>query len=154
MSYYSVYRNSLKFRDVCRSNIKKRPRRSKGLLETTMCVYACFIIFYVYVLDETYVVGNKLVYKHIWDGIAQVWLYVGLTRCPRVGPQHWSSTLKGSGKTTTQTMASRPGNSPSMGLVDGSKFPAGWGSSEAIHETPTTGRGWDHSPWLWASMVL
>ena len=47
MSYYSVYRQCIKFR------------------ETTLGVYVCFIEFYVFILDETYVVGPKLLCKHI-----------------------------------------------------------------------------------------
>ena len=32
----------------------------KVFLETTLGVYVCFIEFYVFMLDETYVVGPKL----------------------------------------------------------------------------------------------
>lgn len=34
--------------------------------EMTLCVYACFVEFYVFVLDEMDVVGPKLVYEHVW----------------------------------------------------------------------------------------
>ena len=35
-------------------------------LETTLCVFACFVEFYVFVLDEIHVIGTKLIYKHVW----------------------------------------------------------------------------------------
>ena len=37
----------------------------KVFLETTLGVYVCFIEFYVFILDETYVLGPKLLCKHI-----------------------------------------------------------------------------------------
>ena len=40
----------------------------KVCLETTLCVYACFIMFYVFVFDEINVVGPKPVYKKVWAG--------------------------------------------------------------------------------------
>ena len=33
----------------------------KVCLETTLCVYACFVEFYVFILDETLVIVPKLV---------------------------------------------------------------------------------------------
>ena len=38
----------------------------KAYLGTTLVVYACFIKFYVFILDSIDVVGTKLVYEHIW----------------------------------------------------------------------------------------
>ena len=35
----------------------------KVCLEMTFCVYVCFVEFYMFVLDETYVSVPKLVYK-------------------------------------------------------------------------------------------
>ena len=40
-------------------------------LETTLCVLACFVDLYVYVLDEFHVGGSKIVQKHIWNGYIQ-----------------------------------------------------------------------------------
>ena len=37
----------------------------KVCLETTLCVLACFVEFYVFVLNEIPVRGHKIVYKHI-----------------------------------------------------------------------------------------
>ena len=37
-------------------------------LETTLCVYVCFVEFYVFVFDETHVVGPKIARKHILIG--------------------------------------------------------------------------------------
>ena len=51
--------------EVWRSNVHDV---SKVCLETTLCVYACFGEFYVFVLDEIYLVGPKHVYEHIWVG--------------------------------------------------------------------------------------
>ena len=51
-------------------------------LETTLCVYVCFVNFYVFVLDQNHVVGPKLVYKHIWVGNLRIGLHIG----PRKGP--------------------------------------------------------------------
>ena len=34
----------------------------------TLCVYACFVKFYMLVFDEIHVRGNKIVYKNIWAG--------------------------------------------------------------------------------------
>ena len=36
----------------------------KVCLETTLCVLACFVEFYVFILDEIYVGGPKIIYKH------------------------------------------------------------------------------------------
>ena len=38
----------------------------KVFLEITLCVYAYFVEFYVIILEETHVVGPKIVYKYIW----------------------------------------------------------------------------------------
>ena len=65
----------------------------------TLRVYVYFVEFYVFVLDETKVVGTKLVCKHIWVGNIHVQLHLGPARGPKGGPQHWSSTLPGSGQT-------------------------------------------------------
>ena len=53
--------------------VKLRGQTSKNVhdirkvcLETTLCVYACFIEFYVFVLDEIDMVGPKILYEHIW----------------------------------------------------------------------------------------
>ena len=40
----------------------------KVCLETTLCVYACFVKFYVFVLDEINVRGPKIIYDHVWVG--------------------------------------------------------------------------------------
>ena len=37
----------------------------KVRLETTFCVYACFVKFYVFVLDEIHVRHSKLVYEYL-----------------------------------------------------------------------------------------
>ena len=44
----------------------------KVCLEITMCVYAFFVEFSVFVLDETHVVGCKIVCDHIWVGNVRV----------------------------------------------------------------------------------
>ena len=38
----------------------------KFCLETTLCVYACFVKFYVFVLDEIHLIGTKFLYEHVW----------------------------------------------------------------------------------------
>ena len=38
----------------------------KACLETTLCVYACFVEFYLFVLDEVYVGGPKKSCKNIF----------------------------------------------------------------------------------------
>ena len=43
----------------------------KVCLETTMSVYACFVEFYVFVLDKINVRGPKVVYYDVWVG--NVW---------------------------------------------------------------------------------
>ncbi len=40
----------------------------KVCLETTLCVYVCFVKFYMFVLDETHVRGVKLIEDRIWVG--------------------------------------------------------------------------------------
>ena len=37
----------------------------KDCLETTLCVLTCFVECYMFILDEIYVRGPKIVYKHI-----------------------------------------------------------------------------------------
>ena len=44
----------------------------KVCLEPTLYIYACFVEFYVFVFDEIYVKGPKLVYEHFWDRNVQV----------------------------------------------------------------------------------
>ena len=84
----------------------------KVCLQTTLCVWACFIEFYVFVLDEIHVRGPKLIYEHIWVGNVWAQLHVGPIRGPRKRTPTWSSTLQGSGNRLTQTTASRPGDDP------------------------------------------
>ena len=38
----------------------------KVCLEKTLCVYAFFVEFYVFVLEEIHVRGTKLLYEHVW----------------------------------------------------------------------------------------
>ena len=52
-----------------------------------LCVYACSVEFYVFVLDENHVVGPKLVCEHIWVGNVRVRLHIGPTRGSKGGPQ-------------------------------------------------------------------
>ena len=40
----------------------------KVCLEMTLCVLACFVEFYVFVLDEIHVRDSKIVYDHVWVG--------------------------------------------------------------------------------------
>ena len=120
----------------------------KNCLETTLCVYACFVKFYVFALDKIDMVGPKLVYKHIWDGNFRVRLHVGSTRGPRGGPK---SRLK-----VARQLACRDkwwpkrhlssGDGSSMGSIDGSTWPTGWGVERETNETSSMGRGWDHIP--------
>ena len=35
-------------------------------LETILCVYACFFMFYVFIVDDIYVRGPKIMYEHSW----------------------------------------------------------------------------------------
>ena len=58
MNYYSVYSQCVKFREVWRSNVHDV---RKVCLELTLCVYACFVEFYVFILDEIHVGGPKLI---------------------------------------------------------------------------------------------
>ena len=37
----------------------------KVCLEVTLCILACFVEFYMFILDEINVRDTKLVYKHI-----------------------------------------------------------------------------------------
>ena len=66
MSYYSVYRRCVMFREVWRSKVKEFHDVQNVFFETTMHVYVCFVNFYMFVLNETHVVGHKLVYEHIF----------------------------------------------------------------------------------------
>ena len=43
----------------------------KVCLETTLCVLACFIKFYVFILDKILVGGSTLVYDYLW--VVNVW---------------------------------------------------------------------------------
>ena len=79
MNYYSVYRQRVRFLKVWRPNVHDI---RKACLETTLSVYVCFVAFYVFVLDETHVVGPKLVYEHILSGNIQVRLHIGPTKGP------------------------------------------------------------------------
>ena len=72
MSYYSLYRQYFMFYEVWRSNVQECSQRSKGCLQTTLCVLACFVQFYVFVLNEIHVRGHKIVYKYIRVGNVQV----------------------------------------------------------------------------------
>ena len=74
----------------------------KVCLATTLYVYVCFIEFYVFFMDETYMLSSKLVYEHIWDKNVRVWIHLGPARGPKGGAQHWSSTLPGSGNRRTK----------------------------------------------------
>ena len=38
----------------------------KVCLEMVLCVYACFVKFYMFILDEVHVRVTKRVYKHDW----------------------------------------------------------------------------------------
>ena len=57
MSYYGVYRQCFRFREVWRSNVHDV---EKVHLETTLCVNVCFVEFYMFVLDEINTAGPKL----------------------------------------------------------------------------------------------
>ena len=65
MSYYGVYRKYINFDEVCRSNVQEIHDVQKVFLETTLCIFACFVKFYVFVLDEILVKGPKFVCKLI-----------------------------------------------------------------------------------------
>ena len=54
----------------------------KVCLDMTLCVYTCFVEFYVFVMDKTHVVGPKLVYDHIWVVNVQVRLHIVPTKGP------------------------------------------------------------------------
>ena len=58
MSYYSIYRQSIKFREVWRSNVHDV---RKMCLEMTLCVKACFVEFYMFVLEKIHMRGDKFV---------------------------------------------------------------------------------------------
>ena len=62
----------------------KRPKKvhdvRKVCLKTTLCVYACFVEFYIFVLDQIDVECSKLIYKRIWIGNVWVRFHVGSTR--------------------------------------------------------------------------
>lgn len=57
-------------------------------------------------------------------------------------------------QSTTQTMASLPGNGPSSIHIDGETFSSGWGVTGATHDTQRWGKGKTHGPFVWASMGL
>ena len=59
MIYNSVYKQFLKFHEVWRANVHDI---RKNCLEITLCVLVCFVEFYVFILDEIYVEGYKLLY--------------------------------------------------------------------------------------------
>lgn len=52
----------------------------KVSLKTTLYAYVYIVEFYVFILDETDVVGRKLVYKHIWVRNVLVRFHIGPTR--------------------------------------------------------------------------
>ena len=68
----------------------------KVCLETTLCVYACFVKFYVFVLDENHVRGTKIIYEENIQRTIQGYLrrsQAGAQDCPTNG---WHSTPTGS----------------------------------------------------------
>ena len=65
MSYYGVYMQCIKFPEVWWSNVHDV---QKICLETTLHVNACFVEFYVFVLETNHVVGTTILCKHIWVG--------------------------------------------------------------------------------------
>ena len=98
----------------------------KVCLETTLRVYVCFIVFDVFVLHETHVLGLKHVYDNIWVGNVHVRIHIGPTRGPKGEPLLELNTARQC-QTTTQMKASRPGDGPSMGGIDGDTWPVCWG---------------------------
>ena len=58
MSNNIFYNQCVEIHDVLRLNVHDV---RKVCLEMILCVYGCFVEFYVFVLNETHVVGSKLV---------------------------------------------------------------------------------------------
>ena len=56
-------------------------------LEMTLCVELCFIEIYVFIFEETHVVGYKIMFIYVWFGNVWVRLHVGPARAPKLGPQ-------------------------------------------------------------------
>ena len=71
MIYYSVIDSVPSFMKFGGQRFKNVHDVRKVCLETTLCILACFIEFYVLFLDEIDVVGHKIVYKHI--GVGNFW---------------------------------------------------------------------------------
>ena len=84
----------------------------KVFFEMTFCVVACFIAFYVFVLDKIHVRGPKLVYKHvlvgnIWENISKDHLMV-----IEEGPFSMSQDCPRKPKLRRQSAPSRSVDSP------------------------------------------
>lgn len=52
-----------------------------------MCVYVCFVAFYMFVLHENHLEGHKLLYEHICGKNIWVRLNIGPKKGPQGGPQ-------------------------------------------------------------------
>ena len=58
----------------------------KACLEATLGVNACFVEFYLILLDETHFVGPNHLFEHICVGNDQVRLHIRPKRGPKGGP--------------------------------------------------------------------
>ena len=139
------------FHEVWTSNVKNVHDVWKVFLKTTFVVYACIVEFYVFVFDEIYVVGNKIVYKHILVRNFWVRIHIGPIRGPRRRIPSWSSILQGSGNRLPQTMASPPDDGLSMGGID-----VFWRlrSFKRNQQTSSMGCGLTHGPSMMMSIGL
>ena len=62
----------------------------------SLCIYACFMEFYFFILDEINVGGPKLVYKYIWAGIVRENIPKDYQRVLEEGPQLVTKTAQDS----------------------------------------------------------
>ena len=65
----------------------------KVFLETSFCVYVCFVEFYMFFFDEFHVRGRNLLYKHICVGNVMVNIPKDHPRVLEEGPILVAKTL-------------------------------------------------------------
>ena len=114
MTYYNTYSQFVKFWGQTSKNIQDV---WKMCLEMTLCVYTCFVMFYVFVLDEIHVRGSKLIYDHVWIGKVPTNIPKDQPRFHEEGPKTWSQDYLRQPQTTEASMARGPIEDPSMVAV-------------------------------------
>ncbi|TMX04216.1 hypothetical protein EJD97_010645 [Solanum chilense] len=101
----------------------------KRMRRRVMSMILCFIDFYVFVLDEIYVRGVKLIEYSIRLGNAREIIPNDHPRVLEEGPKPVCKAVQGRPQTTEQSMARRPFDAPSMGFVDGDLE---WGKEDRL----------------------